>query len=289
MRPEASTILVPSFESLLAFLQLFLMLTSESLSTVFNRYADRPFVFVRPGGNAGDHLIWHGGAKLGRMCGLDAKTLEHDAFMETTLSPDTVVYIHGGGGYNPWWSGKPMDEFEKAVMSHSGVVIQGPQTCHPDKAFLQERVVDRIQNPQAEKVYMFCRERYSHEIMKSVLPGWVELGLDHDTALNLEPSDLTPYEVASYTLYVIRRDKEAPGESAMDLMAPWMDPGHRHAEVRGLAACSCACSPHRKQPASFRHCRLDSWETNDDHRQQLHEEPGGMGILTSAARSGVAR
>ncbi len=200
------------------------MLISEGLSTVFNRYADRPFVFVRPGGNAGDHLIWHGGDKLGRVCGLNAKTLGHDAFMESTLSPDTVVYIHGGGGYNPWWSGKPMDEFEKAVMSHSGVVIQGPQTYHPDKAFLQERVVDRIQNPRAEKVYMFSRERYSHEIMKSVLPAWVELGLDHDTALNLEPSDLTPYEVASYTLYVIRRDKEAPGESAMDLTVPWMDP-----------------------------------------------------------------
>lgn len=195
------------------------------LKGVFERYRARPFVFVRPGGNAGDHLIWYGADALARRLGLSFETLTHKEFMAAgDFSPETVIYLHGSGGYNPWWSGTPMVELEKSVQLHPGVVIQGPMTCHPDEAFLRERVVDRIAQPRAEKVYMFCRERYSHEAMQRVLPEWVELGLDHDTALHLRPEDLTQYDVAGYTLYVIRRDKEASSDAVQDLVAPWMDP-----------------------------------------------------------------
>lgn len=199
-------------------------MSTISVGALFGMLSKRPFVFVRPGGNAGDHLIWYGAEILARRVGVSFQTLTHKEYMETTVSPEAVIYLHGSGGFNPWWSGTPMIELEKAVAAHPGIVIQGPITCHLDEAFLQKRVVDKIQKPRAEKVYIFCRERYSYDIMKRMLPGWVELGLDHDTALNLTPSDLSPHEVAGYTLYVIRRDKEASGNSVLDLTVPWMDP-----------------------------------------------------------------
>ena len=200
-------------------------IASTQLLEVFQQYRDRPFVFLESGGNAGDHLIWKGADKLASVAGLNVRRLGFDAFMQATFADDEVIYIHGGGGYNPWWSGKPMTALEKVMASHKGVVIQGPQSVHPDEGFLRERVVDRIQNPTVEKLYFFCRERYSHRAMQNVLPDWVELRLDHDTAFNLDSEDLVERdETAGYTLYVIRRDKEAPGEADLDLTAPWMDP-----------------------------------------------------------------
>ena len=191
---------------------------------VLLRYADSPFIIVNAGGNSGDILIRKGFNKLAKTYDVIFSDIKYESFMNIITPENAVVYIHGGGGYNSWWSGKPILALEKAVNTHPGVVIQGPQTYHPDEVFLRERVVNKIQNPRASKVYMFCRERYSHEIMQKVVPSWVELGLDHDTAFHLEPSDLTPHDKAGYTLYVIRRDKEASGQKAMDLTAPWLDP-----------------------------------------------------------------
>lgn len=47
-------------------------ISSGALASLFLELKERPFVFVQPGGNAGDYLIYKGAEKVGKMCGLDS-------------------------------------------------------------------------------------------------------------------------------------------------------------------------------------------------------------------------
>ena len=193
---------------------------------LFQAYRSRPFVFVQPGGNAGDYLIYKGAEKLGRLAGLDFTSVSHDTFMQAEYGPEMVVYIHGGGGYNPIWSGKPMEAIQLATQ-HRGVVIQGPQTFWNDYDFLKERVVKPMADARCERLVLMARERVSYDLMQKVLPSSFELLLDHDTALNLQREDLRellPDHSGNYKLYAIREDKEARGDGLRDYFSVWLDP-----------------------------------------------------------------
>ena len=45
-------------------------LASHRILELFHEFRDQPFVFVEPGGNAGDSLIYRGAEKLARAAGI---------------------------------------------------------------------------------------------------------------------------------------------------------------------------------------------------------------------------
>lgn len=196
---------------------------SAELERLFADHAGRPFVFVRPGGNAGDQLIYQGAEKLAQMAGLSFTTVTHEEFMAGEVAPETVLYLHGGGGYNPIWSGKPMEALGKAVQ-HRGVVIQGPQTFWDDRDFLRERVGDVVQGAACERLVLMARERVSYDLVREIAPDGVEVLLDHDTAFNLDASDIPATPRRLYPYFAIRDDKEAKAGGPREVAALWGDP-----------------------------------------------------------------
>ncbi len=196
---------------------------SAELANLFGQYADRKFVFVRPGGNAGDYLIYRGAEKLAESARVTYSTVTHEEFIGSAYEEETVLYLHGGGGYNPIWSGKPMEALAK-VVKHRGVVIQGPQTFWYDLDFLTERVGGVVENAKCERLVLMTREKVSHDFVEQVLPSGVELVLDHDTALNLVAEDLPHLPSLGYVFHGIRVDKEATTLQTPEYSAVWGDP-----------------------------------------------------------------
>lgn len=199
----------------------------NSLSPILEKYRSRPFIFVEPGGNHGDYLIYKGAEKLAKEIGLDFKRVSHHEFMASEFNEHTVIYLQGGGAYNPLWSGHPMQEIEKVAQTHSGPVIQGPITCYLDRNFLIDQVVAPLMEAKPSTFYFFTRERTSYDALRDVLPDWIELHSDQDTALYMEARDLATAaeNTGTYTLFAIRDDKEsrapAPHPKPFRL---WLDP-----------------------------------------------------------------
>lgn len=131
--------------------------------------------------------------------------------MTESYDDETVIYLHGSGGYNPWWSGTPMKELKKASETHRGILIQGPSTVHTDEDFLQKYISDPLSETSLEKIFFYTRECTSYDVLKSVLPGQVDLQTDHDTALHLEASEIPGADdgAGAHTFYAIRNDKES--------------------------------------------------------------------------------
>lgn len=200
---------------------------SRVLFELFKQYERRQFVFVRPGGNFGDLLIYQGAEKLAHQAGIEFKTVSHPEFMSSDYNRDIVVYIHGGGGFNNWWSGTPMSILDKAVKTHRGVVISGPQTCSADLSFLENRIGGCFKNAVSEAIFVFARDKVSFSLLEKIVPQSVAMKLDHDTAMNVRITDL-PREAASsrgrYLLYAIREDKEKVRVANKRYLSVWLDP-----------------------------------------------------------------
>ncbi len=185
-------------------------ISSKKLFELFNLYKRSRFLFVEPGGNCGDYLIYKGAQKLAGIAGLSYETVSHNQFMVGEHSPADVIYIHGSGGFVPWWSGTPAIELRRALLSHSGAIIVGPSTFAIDSDYLFKNVIDPLLGKKAGDIYVFCREWTSYFFLKSFLPSFVNLEIDHDTALNLDPSDFELRDCKrKFVGFFIRNDKES--------------------------------------------------------------------------------
>jgi len=209
-------------------------IVSREVWGLFQEYRARPFVFIEPGGNYGDFLIYKGAEKLARQAGIQFTSMQHDRFMQWEPDPQAVLYIHGSGGYVPWWTDTPILELRRAVGMHPGPVILGPTTFHVDPEFLERTLVKDLRDAANREVTVLTRERVSYKALRDCIPGGVRLLLDHDTALNCRPEDLfrgkarrrlAPYALARYPLYAIRQDKEAFGKVERDPLGVWEDAG----------------------------------------------------------------
>lgn len=198
---------------------------SQKIFDLFKKYGGRRFIFMRPDGNFGDDLIYRGAEKLASLAGIAYESIDYETSMNIQFPSEAVLYLHGSGGFNTFWSGKPMRQLAKALSTHFGVIIVGPTTFEIDNIFLTNMVLDIFQNNKSEKFYLFCREEVSYHAIKEVLPNWVALDVDHDTAFNLTISDFDRKKVKSrYLLYAIREDKEAVPFQDKDYLAVWCDP-----------------------------------------------------------------
>lgn len=185
-------------------------IASPKVLRLFRQYADRPFVFVVPAGNHGDRLIRLGAEKLARLAGAHHTSVPYRQFDPAGLSRDAVVYVHGGGGLVPFWSQDVIRAFLRSVRQHPGVTVVGPQTAWTDERFLNDSLVRHLRALASERVVLFARDGVTFSALWEVLPDPVEIELDHDTALNVEPSDLSADGMVSaeYTLLALREDKE---------------------------------------------------------------------------------
>ena len=203
---------------------------SNRLLGLFQELRSREFLFVVPGGNHGDELIWFGAEKLARLAGLRYRSMNHAEFMACSIPESAVVYIHGGGGYVPWCSGAPIVELRRSVTEHAGTVILGPETFTDDEEFLRGTLLPALDRRRCERVVLFAREEVSFATVQAIVPCDVSVVLEHDTALNLTAGDFSQYRLRAnggrggYQFWSVREDNESPGADTPGFLAVWFDP-----------------------------------------------------------------
>lgn len=197
---------------------------SNKVLALFKSLKSHKFIFVEPGGNPGDYLIYKGAEKLAKISGIKYTTVNYDKFLTSQYPKDYVIYIHGSGGYVPFWEITPL-VLKKAITSHLGIVIMGPTTFFNDTAYLKETIAIDAKDRKADKLIIFAREQTSFISLKDALSENIELNLDHDTALNLNMNDIIKiFPKKSFRLYAIREDKESTNIPFHSYYNVWIDP-----------------------------------------------------------------
>jgi len=198
----------------------------DTLITLLTGLRDKRFLFVRPGGNWGDYLIYMGMEYLARSLGIWFRTIDAEMFLARSNFRETVFYIHGSGGFNLHGSGKAARCLQHAIECAPHAVIQGPCTVGSESAIsaLFDKSVARSRN----EVYFICREQTSFAICKTEFPDDVHVLLNEDTALYLTRDDLIQAfgeHRPRYDLFAIRRDREAIPVTGEDrVFAAVLDP-----------------------------------------------------------------
>ncbi len=180
------------------------------LAQLFQSLSERPFIFVRPGGNWGDHLIYFGAEQLATRLGLTWRSVDYETFSTTSARAGEVIYLHGGGGFNPFTSGKAMRCLKAAVHTPGVLVIQGPCTISSPQV-LQDLHGD-FWSMRAEKLVFFTRERRSAAICRENLPDHIQSYLNEDTAFYLSAEVLLEKAgkvKQNLHLLAVRQDNEA--------------------------------------------------------------------------------
>lgn len=188
---------------------------------------------VQPGGNHGDALIYFGFEKFLRTTDLDRVRLSDGRvrFDAARVSPSLhpiesvrwlyhqwkyarhriladvdAVYVHGGGNFNDLWE-VGIDCYRTVARYFDCPIVVGPQSCQFDSTDPAD-VFDSVDN----ETHFFCRDRYSYDIIEAATDrsDHVEVYMEHDTALFLDPEDLPVSRVGSdYSLLAMRMDKDA--------------------------------------------------------------------------------
>lgn len=190
------------------------------LSRVFREHAGRSWVFITPGGNWGDILIYRGAEHLAKRLGLKTRTLSVEDFAQHEVGPEECIYIHGGGGLNSWCSGTPFQAFKDACSRRCSTVVLGPQTCEAENGNLIERLQNSIEQSKAARIIVLAREWTSLEAFEPLSGYGAEVGVDHDTALHLDVDALLDIAGLShqpsgrYPLVVVRTDRERKADAA---------------------------------------------------------------------------
>lgn len=204
----------------------------DDLKALFLRYKANHFIFVEPGGNFGDHLIYWGAEFLAQQAGIAFHRKSMREFLQYSVAKGEVVYIHGGGGYNRWCSGAVNRVLEHALCSEAFAVIQGPCTLEEDIDYIRDVMVPVLKrHSDKKKLYFFARELTSHRLALEFLqPFCSEVLIAHDTALRLTREEVIRRvgDVnGGYRLYGFRRDNESGERSfSVSRLGVCMDPAY---------------------------------------------------------------
>lgn len=188
--------------------------TTTRLAALFSANRERRWYFVKSGGNWGDHLIYAGAESLACSLGLRWVSLDYRSFDTADLPAGSAIYLHGGGGLNPWCSGRAFANMRRAMRVPDALVIQGPQTCDIASEETKALFASALAETNAAKRHFFTRELTSARFLAEVLPGDFSLHVDHDTALHLPLDELLAQAglrkapQGRYKLIVSREDDE---------------------------------------------------------------------------------
>jgi exopolysaccharide biosynthesis predicted pyruvyltransferase EpsI len=185
---------------------------TSSLAEVLRTYSKEGwgFAFVIQGGNQGDRMIYMGAVKLAHLLNIKYTTYYCPQPTREVNRPipefgsRTIIYMHGGGGFNKWWAWSPKLIKELRDRNPENTIIVGPSTFELDEKMIKTLPPD---------VTYFARERTSYEYLKQFFPS---VYIDHDTALQLKFRDgyldilLGSNNLKdNYKLLAIRDDKES--------------------------------------------------------------------------------
>lgn len=180
-----------------------------SLRETFEKLKTRKFVFVAPGGNQGDYMIYAGACKLADEIRLKYRSTLYTRKTQPPQISDEVIYLHGGGGFCRWWHWTPKLLQRLRKTNPENHIIIGPTTIDTDRDLL-----GRILNMD-DRMTFFARERTTYDIMQDYCD---DVYLDHDTALYLNLSDsyfrklVGNLEIREdFSLLALRSDGESSG------------------------------------------------------------------------------
>lgn len=191
------------------------------LRDVFNEYRDRKFIFIRPGGNIGDHLIYAGAEKLANDLRLNYRTyycgryiMFRDDIVEVKnvlkelkkdIDPSDIIYLHGSGAFNSMW--RCGNELLKILYNtFPNIIIVGPSSSIIEPGYLKHFFSDD------KRIIFFARELTTYEFMKKFFSN---VYIDDDTAFNLT-KDCTEFKSFcmgiplknNHKILILRTDKE---------------------------------------------------------------------------------
>jgi len=185
----------------------------NKLENIFSRYLDKEFIFVKPGGNFGDDLIYFGAESLANSIGLNYRTYSISDFKNISTLENKVIYIHGGGAFNEWCSEGGWSALEYAC-SFSCPVIYGPCSVGENPDFLNSKFQKCITNNKSNALVIFAREEYTYNTLKA-LPSlnhdFININQDIDTAFHLTKEIIVARvgaEKLAYDFYAFREDNE---------------------------------------------------------------------------------
>jgi hypothetical protein len=190
--------------------------SSTRLTTLFAAHRHRPWYFVRSGGNWGDSLIYAGAESLGRTLGLRWTDLDSRQIESSPPPRGACIYLHGGGGLNPWCSGRAFSNLRSACRVQDALVIQGPQTCDIAGEETRKLFASALERSMCRELHFLGREMTSAQVLAEILPPWIRLSVDHDTAFALQETDVLAIAGVQampegmYDLVVVREDNEQP-------------------------------------------------------------------------------
>ncbi len=151
-----------------------------SLREIFESHKDSEWVFVAPGGNKGDTMIYQGAFKLADEVGLKYRQITYwKGEPVHKFNKRIIIYLQGGGGWNEWWDWTPRLLVKLRQASPKSKIIVGPTTVTENRTYLDGLGLEG-------NVTFFAREQVSYGVMKDY---YRDVRLDHDTALALTFND----------------------------------------------------------------------------------------------------
>ncbi len=199
----------------------------ETLENIFINNKNTPFIFIRPGGNWGDELIYWGAEHLAESVGLNWRSEDIGNFNPERVLPSEAIYLHGGGGFNSWCSGNAALALKNALTSPARLVVQGPQTFDNSDEYISNLVREIISLPTRKEIFIFSRERNSLDLLHELLPAHIDYGLDIDTALHLTKEiflERTGKIKPRYDFIALREDNEAAINATLNKKGVTLDP-----------------------------------------------------------------
>jgi len=181
---------------------------SMTIEELFRENNDREWVFVSPGGNQGDSMIYAGARKLADKAQLKYKEISIKRGQPAPqIDSRKIIYVQGGGGWCTWWNWTPRMVKDLSEKHPDNQIIIGPSTVAKQNWYIDKWF------PKRKNMVFYARENTTYDYMKRL---GVTLRRDHDTAFALEKGDrgLTPLldgnPLKPFKLAAIREDPESP-------------------------------------------------------------------------------
>lgn len=190
------------------------MEATKNLKEIFTEFQEKEFIFVMPGGNWGDHLIYFGAEFLAKNLDISYCSMTKEEFLMLGEITNKVIYIHGGGAFNEWCSESGFQLLTRALEKNNNIVIYGPASCGENEGFLNNKFEVCFKKNNSAKCIMFARENYTFSAFSkiSVISKNATIYKDIDTAFHLTKEAIEERvgaEHSKYDFYAFREDNEA--------------------------------------------------------------------------------
>ncbi|NUQ61890.1 MAG: polysaccharide pyruvyl transferase family protein [Pirellulales bacterium] len=147
----------------------------------FLEKATTPIDVMRPFGWAGDHLIWAGARSVIERHGIEFRQLAGDREIRAAQDRASRLYVYGSGGFCREYHSMP-EQLRPILDVYPSIVIL------PSSFETSYEPVARFIADLPRHVIVFCRERYSLEMVRACSRFPENVFLEEDTAFQFDYS-----------------------------------------------------------------------------------------------------